>query len=176
MFRIILIYGGIAGLVVISAITSGLVFQDTVGFLASEWVGYLIMLVAFSMIFVGIKRYRDIERGGVVGFGRAFALGVGISAFAGIVYVTVWEAYLMSSNYAFISDYVASAIDGHREAGLTGAALDREIATLQDLEQSYMNPLFRLPLTFLEIFPVGLVVSLVSAAVLRKSEVLPAQN
>lgn len=175
MTRFALIYGGLSGLVVIASMLLGIVFGDTLGFLANQWVGYLIMLVAFTLIFMGIKRYRDVERGGVIGFGRAFLLGLCISVVAGIVYVLVWEAYLASNGDAFINGYIASAIEAHRDSGLSGAALEREIATLEELRESYGNPLFRMPMTFLEIFPVGLVVSLISAAILRKSEVLPAQ-
>jgi hypothetical protein len=39
----------------------------------------------------------------------------------------------------------------------------------------YRNPLIRMPMTFLEIFPVGLLISLISAAVLKNPRVLPAK-
>ncbi len=175
MTKFALIYGTLSGLVVISSMLLGIIFGDTLGILASEWAGYLIMLVAFTLIFMGIKRYRDIELGGVIGFGRAVLLGLSISVVAGIAYVIVWEIYLASSDYAFINGYIASSIEAVRESGVSGADLDREIAALEDMRQSYGNPLFRMPMTFLEIFPIGLIVSLVSAAILRKSEMLPAQ-
>jgi uncharacterized protein DUF4199 len=175
MTKFALIYGTLSGLVVISAMLLGIIFGDTLGILANQWVGYLIMLIAFTLIFMGIKRYRDVELGGVIGFSRAFLLGLCISVVAGLAYVIVWEGYLASSGDAFINGYIASSIEAYRESGLSGAALDREIATLEELRESYGNPLFRIPMTFLEIFPIGLVVSLISAAVLRKSEVLPAQ-
>lgn len=176
MTKIALIYGTLSGLVVICSMLLGIIFGDTLGILTNQWVGYLIMLVAFTLIFMGIKRYRDVELGGVIGFGRAFLLGLCISVVAGIAYVIVWEGYLASTDFAFIDGYIASSIEAYRESGLSGAALDREIATLEGLRESYGNPLFRMPMTFLEIFPIGLVVSLVSAAILRKSEVLPAQT
>lgn len=175
MTKIALVYGTLSGLVVISSMLLGIIFGDTLGILTNQWVGYLIMLVAFTLIFMGIKRYRDVELGGVVSFGRAFLLGLGISAVAGIAYVIIWEGYLASTDFAYINGYIASSIEAYRESGLSGAALDREIATLEGLRESYGNPLFRMPMTFLEIFPIGLIVSLVSAAILRKSEVLPAQ-
>jgi hypothetical protein len=175
MTKIVLIYGTLSGLAVICSMLLGIIFGDTFGFLTSQWVGYLIMLIAFSLIFMGIKRYRDTELGGVIGFGRALLLGLCISVVAAIAYVIVWEIYLASTDFAFIDGYIASAIDAHREAGLTGAALDHEIATLEELREGYSNPIFRLPMTFLEIFPIGLIVSLISAAILRKSEVLPAE-
>lgn len=173
--RYIFVYGIISGLVVIAAMMIG-IFADSGGFFASEVFGYLVMLVALTLIFVGIKRYRDVERGGVIGFGRALALGLGIAAVAGIAYVAVWESYLASTGYAFMNDYVAAAIEAKRAEGLSGAVLAREIAALEELRTSYANPLFRLPMTFLEIFPVGLIVALVSAAILRNPRAFPAHG
>ncbi|QLC25893.1 DUF4199 domain-containing protein [Parasphingopyxis algicola] len=176
MTRIAVIYGALSGIVVCGIITIGMATRDEIDFSGSVWFGYLIMLIGLSLVFMGIKRYRDVERGGVIGFGRALLLGLAISAVAGIAYVVTWEIYLASSNYAFIDDYIASMILAKQEAGMAGAELEREIAALEEMRESYANPFFRLPMTFLEIFPVGLIVSLISAAILRKSEVLPAQG
>jgi hypothetical protein len=133
------------------------------------------MVLALSMIFVGIKRYRDNEKGGVIKFLPAFAVGLGIAVVASIIYVGVWEIYSASTNYAFIDSYTAAIIDAKRAAGVSGAALDAEIKQMHELAAQYRDPLFRVPMTFLEIFPVGLIIALISAAVLRNSRVLPAR-
>ena len=125
------------------------------------------MLVALSMIFLGIKRYRDKELGGVIKFLPALALGLGIAAMAGVIYVVVWEIYLAASGYHFMDSYVAGIIAAKRAHAMSGAALAAEIAKLEEMKAQYANPLFRVPMTFLEIFPVGLIVALISAAVLR---------
>ena len=173
-FRYISIYGGLSGAVVIATLMVGLSF-GTDSIFGSETLGYLVMLVAMSFIFVGIKRYRDVELGGVIRFGRALTLGLGIAAMAALVYVIVWEIYLASTGYAFIDEYIASVIRSHEAAGLAGAALDAKRAELDALRDQYGQPWFRLPMTFLEIFPVGLLVALVSAGLLRNPRVLPAR-
>ncbi|MBC2776528.1 DUF4199 domain-containing protein [Parasphingopyxis marina] len=175
MGRYAFLYGGLSGLVVIAAMLLGIVASDSQGFFASEWFGYLIMLIALSLIFIGIKRYRDIERGGVIRFGRAFGLGLGIAAIAALVYVLVWESYLYTTDYAFIDRYIAAIVESARAEGLTGAALAAKLAEMDALRENYGNPLFRLPMTFLEIFPIGLIVALISAAILRKPEILSAR-
>ncbi len=71
--------------------------------------------------------------------------------------------------------YVAAVIAAKKAHGVTGAALAAEIAELNAMKAQYANPLFRLPMTFLEIFPVGLLIALISAAVLRNPRVLPAR-
>jgi hypothetical protein len=174
MLRISLVYGSLAGLVVVLVLIAGMTVLKGHG-LTSEWFGYLTMIVALSAIFLGVKRYRDEALGGVIKFLPAFALGLGIAVVAGIIYVAVWETYLAISGYHFMDDYVASIIAAKKAHGLSGAALAAEIAQLDAMKVQYANPLFRLPMTFLEIFPVGFIIALVSAAVLRFHKVLPAR-
>ena len=88
----------------------------------------------------------------------------------------LWEVYLALTDYAFINQYTDSIIAGLQADGVVGAALDAEIENMEAMRESYANPFFRIPVTFLEIFPVGLVITLISAAVLRNSKVLPAHG
>ena len=174
MRKIILTFGSIAGLVIIGSIILGALLARSESTKFSELVGYLVMIVALSVIFVGIKRYRDRELGGVIKFGPALLLGLGISLVAGVVYVVSWEVYLSVTDYAFIHEYTQAIIEAKKAAGLSGEDLDALVASMNTMRQKYANPLYRLPMTFLEIFPVGLLISLISAAVLRKSDVMPA--
>lgn len=167
MFRFSLAYGAIAGLIAISAIILGFVLGDMSGSSTSQWLGYAIMLLALSVIYFAIRRYRDTVLGGVISFGQAALLGIMVSAIAGVAYVIAWEVYLAFTGNAFIEEYVSNVIAQKQADGLAGAALDAEIAKLDKLKAGYANPLFRLPMTFVEIFPVGLLVSLASAALLR---------
>ncbi|HEV2746103.1 MAG TPA: DUF4199 domain-containing protein [Allosphingosinicella sp.] len=170
-----LTYGLLSGLVIIATMLTGLILAERGSFFSSAWFGYLVMLVALTFIFVGVKRWRDVERGGIVRFGPAFAMGLAIAAVAGLAYVAVWEAYLAVTDYRFMDDYVADIARARRAEGVTGAALARELAELETLRSNYRNPLFRMPMTFLEIFPVGLLVALVSALLLRNPKLLPAR-
>ena len=174
MKKIILVYGAIAGTIVIGSILLGFAAEDKLGVLTTEWFGYLIMFVALSLIFVGVKKYRDTEMGGVITFTKALLPGLGIAAVAGACYVIGWEMYLAATDYAFIDLYTQGVIDAKREAGVSGEELEQAIARMEQLKVQYANPLFRVPMTFLEIFPVGLLISLISAAILRNPRVLPA--
>jgi len=172
--RYVLVYGVIAGAITIAAISSSFVFEG-LNHLQSEWFGYLVMLVALSLIFVGVKRYRDVECGGVVGFAKAFLVGLGIAVVAGVVYVAGWEAYLATTEGNFIQNYAAAMLADMRASGASTAdiaATEREMAWALEI---YEQPLPRMGVTFLEIFPVGLLVALISAAVLRNPRVLPAR-
>ena len=176
MQKIAIIYGILSGTITIMTLILGLMVSEGGSFLSSELFGYLTMLVALSMIFIGIKRYRDHELGGVIRFLPAFAMGLAIAAIAGVIYTLVWELYSISTDYAFIDSYVNSAIEAKRAAGLSGDGLAQEIAKLEELRADYGKFYIRMPMTFLEIFPVGLVIALFSAALLRNPKILPARQ
>ena len=175
MTRYALIYGSIAGAIAISVLTAGLAF-DLSNHTSSVWFGYLVMLVALSLILVGVKRYRDVECGGVIRFRPAFGLGLAIAVVAALIYVAGWELYLAASGTDFMADYTRSILDGMRADGASRAAIQAKAAEMRAMAESYKNPLFRMPMTFVEIFPVGLLVALISAALLRNPKVLPART
>ena len=176
MTNIIFLFGTLAGVIVIGGMLAVIGWHSGSPEIGDHSlnVGYTIMIVALSMIFFGIKRYRDVELGGVIGFGRAFMVGLGITIVAGIIYVMVWEVYMAATNYTFMNAYADAMIAGERAKGASPEAIAKLTAEMEKLKVDYMNPLFRVPMTFIEIFPVGVVVSLISAAILRNSRVLPA--
>lgn len=175
MGKAMLVYGVVAGGIIITSMILSLsvsTSDDSMQFL--EWVGYLIMIVALSLIFVGIKRYRDQELGGVIKFGTAAKLGIGITLVASLIYVAAWEVNLSLTDYAFIDVYTASIIAEKQAEGVQGDELQATVDAMEDLKVQYGNPAYRLPMTFLEIFPVGLLMSLLAAALLRNSRFMPA--
>jgi Protein of unknown function (DUF4199) len=169
-----LVYGGIAGAIVVTILCAGLAFDLPIH-ATSVWFGYLIMLMALSLIFVGVKRYRDVECGGVIRFGRAFAVGLGIAVVAALVYVAGWEIFSALWSRDFIAEYTAGIIEEMRAGGASQAAIEARTVEMNALADNYRNPMFRIPMVFVEIFPVGLLVALVSAALLRNPRLLPAR-
>jgi Protein of unknown function (DUF4199) len=177
MFRRILSYGAVAGLIVAVPLFGLTVAMN--GHPPSPYgavLGYLTMLVALSTVFVAIKRHRDADRGGLIGFWPAFGLGLGISVVAGIFYVLAWEAALAVTHMDFAGDYAKMLIAQQQAKGVTGEALAKYAAEMERFKVQYANPLYRLPMTFAEIFPVGVLVSLVSAGLLRNSRFLPVRR
>jgi hypothetical protein len=136
-------------------------------------VGYLTMLVALTAVFLGIKHYRDKVKGGVVKFLPAFGVGLAISAVASVFYVVGWEISMAFSDFDFAQFWANYIIEGARAKGATAAQLAQAEADAQEFLVQYSNPLWRVPMTFIEMFPVGILVSLISAAILRNSRVLP---
>jgi len=175
MSRIILIFGVAAGLIVAVPMCLLVANAEPGSAATSHFTGYLIMLLALSLVFFGVKRLRDRELGGVIRFVPALLAGLGISAVASVIYVIGWEITLAMTDFAFIDSYSSAAVEAARAKGASAAEVKAIVAQMAEFRQQYANPLFRLPVTFVEIFPVGLLVSLISAALLRNSRFLPAR-
>ena len=173
MINIAFLFGTIGGLIVAAAMLVGIVVLPEHGG-ASLWYGYLSMLLAMSMIFFGVKRYRDTIGGGVIKFLPALTLGLGIAIVGGVIYTIAWEVYEAATNYSFAASYANAVIAAKKAAGVSGPALDAVVAAMEKFKSDYANPLYRMPMTFMEIFPVGVLIALISAAILRNSRVLPA--
>jgi hypothetical protein len=176
MFRKILSYGAVAGLIAGISLSAVVVAGQGHEVHYGMLIGYATMLVALSTVFVAIKRHRDVDLGGVIGFWPALGLGLGISFVAGLFYVLAWETTVWFLHLDFANGYAKTLIEQKKASGVTGAALAKFTAEMEQFKLHYANPLYRLPMTFIEIFPVGVLVSLVSAGLLRFSSFLPAQR
>jgi hypothetical protein len=177
VLRTLLIYGVAAGLIVgvpLSALTIAMNGHAMMSY--GTVIGYTLMLIALSTVFVAIKRYRDETLGGVIAFWPAFGLGLGISFVAGVFYVAAWETAVAVTHMDFASTYANAVIEQQKAKGVTGEALANVVAGMERFKAQYANPLYRLPMTFAEIFPVGVLVSLVSAGLLRNRRFLPARR
>jgi hypothetical protein len=176
MFKDILKYGLIGGLVVGGIDFTMFTFAgDQPHFEYGMLIGYTVMLVALSTVFVGVKRHRDLERGGVIRFWPAFGMGLAISFIAGVFYVVAWEASQAITHADFATAYSNAVLEQARAAGKSAAELAKMSAELAEFKVQYANPIWRVAMTFTEIFPVGVLVSLVSALLLRKPSFLPAR-
>ncbi len=135
--------------------------------------GYATMLLALSTVFAAIKRHRDVDLGGVIGFWPALAIGLGISTIAGIIYALAWELSLLVTQIDFAADYAKIVIDHQRAKGASDEALAALTAQMDEFKRQYASLFYRFPMTFTEIFPVGVLVSLISAGLLRNRNFLP---
>ena len=174
MRRYLLIYGSIAGAIVILTAIVASEFADTRRAASLEWLGYVIMVLALSLIYVGIRRYRDEQLDGTIGFSTGFLVGFGISSVAAIIYVVAWELYLAATDHAFIDVYIEAVLEERQGDGMTDSELEELSAGMESIRKQYADPLFRIPMTFLEILPVGLIITLISAFLLRTDKEPPA--
>ena len=162
MNKIALLYGIPIGLAFAAMffVTGSLMENSDIS--TSQWTGYSIMIVGLGSIFFAVKQYRDKELGGKIKFGQAFLLGVYITLIASFLYVLGWELYLSSSDFSFADQYLNQVQKGMRDEGLTEAEIETQLAPQKEIMESYRNNVgFRMFITFVEVFPVGLIVSLI---------------
>ena len=173
MKRTVLTFGLLSGLV-ISVLTSGsLLLSGRIGSGHSMTIGYTIMVASFLLIYFGIRSYRDNNLSGRISFGQAFACGLLITLITTICYVATWEILYFNFMPHFMDAYFAAQIHKVQSAGLDPVATAAQVAAIQHSQQLYQNPLVNLAYTFMEPFPVGLLITLISSAVLRRNT--PAQ-
>jgi hypothetical protein len=173
MLSLILRYGVIAGVIVVApmiAMWGRLKATDSPP--GSMLLSYLVMIVALTVVFFGIKQYRDRIRGGVVKFFPALGVGLAISAVASVIYALGWELVSAMNDFDFVTWWSNQIVEQAKAAGKSAADTAAEVKAFADM---YGNPWMRFPLVFMEMFPVGVLVSLISAGVLRNSRILPAR-
>ena len=168
MKKIVLTFGLIAGAILAGMMFLTVPFMDRIGFDRGEIIGYTSMVVAFLLIFFGVKSFRDNVAGGTVTFGRAFAVGAQIAVVASLCYVAAWQVVYYRFAPDFMSKYQAYALEQARTEGATEAELAKQKAEMERFGELYKNPLVNIGITFLEPLPVAFVVALVSAGVLSR--------
>jgi hypothetical protein len=125
-------------------------------------------VLSFLLVFFGIRSYRDNALNGEITFVQGFTLGMAITLITCIFYVVTWEIIYFNFMHDFLDKYGAHIIARLKASGASPAAIQAQTEQLKKSRELYENPLYNSAMTFMEPFPVGLVITLISAAVLRK--------
>ncbi len=166
MKKTILTFGLISGAIISVLMCATVPFADRIGH--SYLVGYTTMILAFLLVYFGIRSYRDNFGDGHISFGKAFVIGISITLISTLCYVVTWEIIYFKFMPDFMDKYGAAAIQKLQASGASAAAIQAKVQEVQRYKALEDNPLTNAALTFLEPFPVGLIITLVSAAILRR--------
>ncbi|GGI29322.1 DUF4199 domain-containing protein [Pedobacter mendelii] len=169
MKKIVIVFGLIAGLIVSALMLFSIAnCYNSADFESSMFLGYASMLLAFSFIYVAVKNYRDKYNDGIVSFGKAFRIGLYISLIASTFYVIVW----LIDYYVFVPDfmdkYTTHVLLEAKKAGASPSAMALKVKEMDDYKEMYKNPFFVVLLTYTEILPIGLIVSLICALIIKR--------
>ncbi len=178
MKRIVLIFGSIAGVIVGGMFLATWPLHEN-GTLNPEngmLVGYTTMVIALSLIFFGVKSYRDNQLSGIISFGRALVVGLWISFVAAIIYALTWEIMHNTIASDYLKEWADYSIEKMTKAGASAEEIMAEKKEMADMFEWYKNPLLRFGMTMAEILPVGILISLLCATLLRKKEFLPSES
>lgn len=167
MKKITIRYGLIGGLIITSLmVLTGLLFRDNYDFSLGQLIRYASMIVALSTIFFGIRTYRD--EVGQITFLQGFKIGLIITLIASVFYVATWMIYSSTAAGAEMMDaYFIHLEEKLENSGKSRDDINAELENLRSMMERYDHPVVKIGITFLEIFPVGLIISLVSALILR---------
>ena len=175
MKKNILIYGLIAGAVVsipmmfiANTISNA---EGNIDFEGGMLIGYASMFIAFSLVFVGIRNYRDKFNEGVISFGKAFKIGIMIVLIASTVYVIVWLITYFFFMPDFAEIYSTHMLDQLKAGGASQLEIDMQTKEMDNFVEMYKNPIFNAMMTYMEILPVGLIVTLISSLILKRKAV-----
>lgn len=168
MRKVVLTFGLIGGAVLAAMMLATIPFQDQIGFDRGAIIGYTTMVLAFLMVYFGVRSYRDNVAGGALTYGQAFKVGLLITAVITVCYVVTWQVIFYTLMPDFLEKYTAFALEKARLAGATEAALATQARDLADFSTMYKNPLVNIAFSFLEPLPVGVVFTLVTAGVLGR--------
>lgn len=169
MKKIILKNGLIAGAIVAAFMIYGTIQMNNSNFEPSMILGYTGMLIAYIFVFLGVKNYRDKINNGTLTFGKGLKIGMLISLIAATVYVGVWliEYYCFFPD--FMEKYAAVMEQNWQKAGMSAAEIKAKAEELNMYKELYKNPIWVILITYSEILiPIGLVVPLISAAILKR--------
>lgn len=165
MKKNILIYGLIIGIIlcVNMIVMVDMLYSDPC-FKGNVVVGYAVMVVIFSLIYFGIRNYRNKNLGGFISFGKAFKTGALIALVGSTLYVVVWLFYY----YLFVPDFIDVYTTSCVLENTAAADLQAKTEEMANFKEMYKNPLFVILITYFEVLPIGLVVSLISALILKE--------
>src|SRR5262245_26902994 len=177
MQRIVRPFALISGAILSAMMLATMPFHDAIGNDAGLVIGYTTMVLAFLLVYFGVRAYRDNVAGGRVGFLKALGVGMLIALVASACYVATWEALYFGGKSDYIEKYQARELEKMRTSGASEAQVAAKQGEMQKFAEMYRNPLFNVALTFLEPLPVAIVFALVSAGILsrrRRQEPQPA--
>jgi hypothetical protein len=169
MKKTVLTFGLIAGLMISVLMDGSLILANKIGSgHNSMLLGYTMMVASFLLIYFGIRSYRDNTLAGQISFGRAFACGILITLITTVCYVATWEVLYFNFMPHFMDSYFAAQVHKVQSLGLDPATTAARVAAIEHSRQLYQNPFVNMAYTFIEPLPVGLLITLISAAMLRR--------
>jgi len=173
MRKTVITFGLLSGAVSSLMMLATVPFLDRIGFDHGEILGYTTIVLSCLFVFFGVRSYRENSAGGTLTFGRALGVGLLITLVSCACYVVTWEIIYFKLAPGFADKYAAYTVERVRSSGASAQQIEATARQMQQFKQQYDQPLFNAAITFMEPFPIGFLVALVSAAVLRRNRAQP---
>ena len=174
MKKTVLIFGLISGCMSAVMMAATIPFMHTIATEKAVFIGYTTIVLAGLLVFFGIRSYRDNFSGGKLTFTRGFAVGILITLLSNCFYVASWEFLYHKFMPDFAETYSAQMIERAKASGASQQKIAETVKQAEEFQRNYHDPIYVIGMTFLEPFPVFLLITLISAAVLRRTVPAPA--
>ncbi|RYG01421.1 MAG: DUF4199 domain-containing protein [Chitinophagaceae bacterium] len=138
----------------------------------NDVIGYAAMVIVFSLTFFGIRNYRNKQLNGIISFGKAFKTGALIALLGSTVYVIFWMFYHYLVVPDFIDKYISFALNNCQRSGFNAEQMAEKTKELENMREMYKSPVFVALITYSEVLPIGLIVALISALILKRKKPL----
>ena len=170
MKKVVWTFGLIAGLICSIWMAGFVLLGKFDDFDKGVFYGYASMIIAFSMIFVAIKSYRDKHFDGKISLKTAFKIGLYITLIASTLYVFTWLFCYFNFLHDIGDKYVAHTIEKMKANNTPQIEIDKYKVAMNDFGKKYDNPIYNALLTYTEIVPVGLLITLICAFILKSKK------
>jgi len=167
MKNTVLAFGLLSGALAVAMMLATLPFIRSMELGTSDLIGYSSIAISALVLFFGIRSHRE-RAGGQLTFGRGLGVGILITLISSACYMAAFQVVYFKAMPDFGEKFSACMVERARAGGATEREIDETAATAAALKRLYDRPATNAALTFATTFPVGLVMSVFAAAVLRR--------
>lgn len=170
MKKIVINYGVVSGIITTVLMTVAWAFSGKIGFQYGMLVGYASMILSMSVMYFAMAAYRDNTGNGRISFGKAMQIGLLIGLISSIFYVATWAVVYHTLMPDFFDKYAAYITGEMANNGKSPEAIHKQMEEMKAYKEGYKNPVMFVLYTFVEPLPAVIVVSLVSALIIKKNK------
>lgn len=170
MKKTVLRYGLYASamIIVIFLVTWLTLNQSGSNYELQEIIGYTGIVLSLSFVFFGIRHYQDHINNGTLTFGQGLKTGLLIVLIPALAFGLFDVLYVSFADPEFLDKYTAYQLE-KLKASLPAASYEVEAAKLKEEMKMFSNPAIQFVAMFLTVFMIGVIITVISALVLRRN-------
>ena len=168
MKKTVLTFGLISGAISAGILLATIHYIGSMDFRKEGILGYTSIVLSALVVFFGIRSYREDAGAGQLTFGRGVAVGLLITLVSCACYMVAFQVVYFKTAPGIGEKYAACMVERVRASGASQQKVDEMAKQARSFKQLYDSPATNAALTFAEMFPVGLVATVISSGILRK--------
>lgn len=170
MQKTILTYGIISGVIYILLVVSLIWMSGGTDFDKGNSLGYIFNIGALTMVFLAIRSFREKNGAGFITFNTGFRIGILVTVIGSLIYALAWLVYIYTIDPDFTERYAGFFVEKIRSSGKTVAEIESEIRAFERNMADFSNPFAYALYSFLEVFPGGLIVTILCALLMKRGK------